>query len=82
MRNSGAGITHSLPQTMGLDGAGVVEAVEPGETALQVGQRVTLHPGVQCGRCAFCQRGEGVLCSKIQYLGARGPPGRLLCHGR
>lgn len=69
MRDSGAGITHSLPQTMGIDGAGVVEEVDAGETALAVGQRVTLYPGVQCGRCAFCQCGEGVLCSKIQYLG-------------
>jgi len=69
MRNSGAGITHSLPQVMGLDGAGVVEEVDPTEATLKVGQRVTLHPGVVCGRCEFCQRGEGVLCNKIQYLG-------------
>lgn len=69
MRDSGAGITHSLPQVMGLDGAGVVEEVEPGETAFTVGQRVTLYAGVQCGRCEFCQRGEGVLCTRIQYMG-------------
>ena len=69
MRDSGAGITHSLPQVMGLDGAGVIEEVDPAETTLKVGQRVTLHPGVVCGRCEFCQRGEGVLCNKIQYMG-------------
>ena len=28
MRNSGAGITHQLPQIMGLDAAGVIEEVE------------------------------------------------------
>jgi NADPH:quinone reductase-like Zn-dependent oxidoreductase len=69
MRNSGAGITHQLPQTMGLDGAGVVEELDEDETLLQVGQSVVLHPGLACGRCEFCQRGEGVLCTRMQYLG-------------
>jgi len=39
MRNSGAGITHSLPQVMGLDGGGVVEEVDEGETTLAPGQQ-------------------------------------------
>jgi len=69
MRNSGAGITHTLPQIMGIDGAGVVEEVDSDERLLRRGQRVTLHPGVMCGRCEYCQRGEGVLCNAIQYLG-------------
>lgn len=69
MRDSGAGITHQLPQIMGLDGAGIVEEVDPAETLLKPGQPVVLHPGVGCGRCEFCQRGEVVLCLGIQYLG-------------
>lgn len=69
MRDSGAGITHRLPQIMGIDGAGTVEAVDDGEALLQVGQRVLLHPGISCGRCEFCARGEGVLCPGVSYLG-------------
>lgn len=69
MRNSGAGITHRLPQVMGLDGAGVIEEIDASETLLKPGQRVVLHPGIACGRCEFCQRGEGVLCTSIQFLG-------------
>ena len=72
MRNSGAGITHQLPQIMGLDGAGVVEemdVMDAADSALKVGQQVVIFPGVSCGRCEFCQRGEGVLCVKMQYLG-------------
>ena len=69
MRDSGAGITHELPQTMGLDGAGVVEAVDADEALLRPGQAVVLHPGVVCGRCEFCQRGEGVLCTRMSLLG-------------
>lgn len=69
MRNSGAGITHQLPQIMGLDGAGIVEEVDPTETQLAPGQRVVIHPGIACGRCEFCERGEDVLCTKMKFLG-------------
>ncbi len=69
MRDSGAGITHALPQIMGLDGAGLVEEVDADERLLKPGQRVVLHPGIACGRCEFCQRGEGVLCTALRYLG-------------
>jgi NADPH:quinone reductase-like Zn-dependent oxidoreductase len=69
MRDSGAGITHQIPQIMGIDGAGVVEEIDADESRLQVGQRVVLHPGIGCGRCEFCQRGEGVLCTSVSYLG-------------
>jgi len=69
MRNSGAGISHRLPQILGLDGAGLVEEVDANETRLRPGQPVVLHPGIACGRCEFCQRGEGVLCTTIAYLG-------------
>lgn len=69
MRDSGAGITHSLPMVMGLDGAGVVDEVDADERALKVGQRVVVHPGVACGRCEFCLRGDDVLCTRMSLLG-------------
>lgn len=69
MRDSGAGITHTLPQIMGVDGAGVVEEVDADDPVLQPGMRVVLYPGVTCGRCEFCQRGNGVLCTSMKLLG-------------
>jgi NADPH:quinone reductase-like Zn-dependent oxidoreductase len=66
MRDSGAGITHTLPQIMGVDGAGVIE--EADSSAL-IGRRVTLYPGIVCGGCEFCKRGEPVLCTKVSFLG-------------
>ena len=69
MRDSGAGITHALPQIMGLDGAGEVVEVDADETRLAPGDRVVLHPGVGCGRCEFCLRGEHVLCTSMKFLG-------------
>lgn len=69
MRDSGAGITHRLPQVMGIDGAGVIDAVGPGERRLAPGMPVVLHPGLACGRCEFCRRGETVLCTSMRLLG-------------
>ena len=69
MRNSGAGITHQLPQILGIDGAGVIEELDATETQFKVGQPVVIYPAMGCGRCEFCQRGEGVLCTTMQYLG-------------
>jgi NADPH:quinone reductase-like Zn-dependent oxidoreductase len=69
MRDSGAGITHQLPQVMGLDGAGVVEALDGQETRLRLGQAVVVYPGLTCGHCEFCQRGDEVLCTSMRLLG-------------
>ncbi len=69
MRDSGVGITHNLPQIMGVDGAGVIEEVDVEERGLRVGQPVVLYPGITCGRCEFCQRGENVLCTQMKLLG-------------
>jgi NADPH:quinone reductase-like Zn-dependent oxidoreductase len=66
MRDSGAGITHTLPQIMGVDGAGVIEEAD---TSALIGRRVTLYPGVVCWTCEFCRRGDPVLCVKMRLLG-------------
>ncbi|WP_231711449.1 zinc-binding dehydrogenase [Xanthobacter dioxanivorans] len=69
MRDSGAGITHKLPLIMGLDGAGEIVDLDAAEPRLKLGQKVIVHPGVGCGRCEFCQRGEHVLCTSMQLMG-------------
>jgi NADPH:quinone reductase-like Zn-dependent oxidoreductase len=45
MRNSGAGITHTLPQIMGVDGAGVVEEVDDGRPRAQARHAGAALPG-------------------------------------
>ena len=69
MRDSGAGIRHSLPLIMGVDGAGEIAEVDADEQLLKPGQRVLLYSGKTCGRCEFCQHGEPVLCTSMQTLG-------------
>jgi NADPH:quinone reductase-like Zn-dependent oxidoreductase len=55
MRTSGAGITHTLPQVMGVAGAGIVEEADAGDPWLAPGRPVVLHPCVACGRRTACK---------------------------
>ena len=68
MRNSGAGITHQLPQVMGIEGFGHVHACDA-DSGFAVGQPVLIHAGIACGVCEFCQRGDDVLCTRIALVG-------------
>lgn len=69
MRNSGAGITHSIPQILGVDGAGIVVQAAEQVTGWQAGDSVTLYPAIGCAACEYCARGETMFCLKVRYLG-------------
>ncbi len=65
----GSGITHALPQTLGVDGAGEVAECDAGDANLKVGDKVVLYPAITCGRCEFCLRGDVILCTRVRILG-------------
>jgi len=52
----------SLPIVGGHEGAGVVEAVGPGVTALAVGDHVGVSWIPSCGKCRWCITGHSNLC--------------------
>lgn len=58
-----------LPLIPGSDGAGTVHAVGPGVTTVQPGDPVVLLPGVSCGACESCLRGDDNLCPRYLILG-------------
>jgi Zn-dependent alcohol dehydrogenase len=74
VRMAVAGICHSdlatldgsfpavAPMVLGHEGAGVVESVGPGVTALVAGDRVVITNSVQCGSCYQCRKGRPQLC--------------------
>ena len=66
---AGASSTGPLPQTLGHEIAGVVEAVGEGVTRFQPGDRVCLHYLVTCGQCHYCSRGNEQFCVQGQMLG-------------
>ena len=63
------GLTYRFPHVCGSDGAGVVE--EAGTTAgeWRRGDEVLLNPGVSCGTCEWCLRGDDPLCREYAILG-------------
>lgn len=67
------GIAVSFPHIVGTDGAGIVEAVGNAVRSVRPGQRVAINPGVSCGLCSACARGEEPLCREYAILGEHRP---------
>lgn len=66
------GFTLPLPLTPGSDGAGVVDAVGENTTlppGVELGGSVFIAPGLSCGVCAPCLRGDDMLCAAYGVLG-------------
>lgn len=68
MRDSGAGITHELPQIMGVDGVGEILEADA-DSGFKPGDRVLLYPYEFCGRCRYCVAGDQPLCTSVKILG-------------
>lgn len=68
MRDDGAGITHDLPQIMGVDGVGEVVSAPEG-SGFAPGDRVALYPMAFCGTCPHCLAGDQPLCRSARILG-------------
>ena len=54
---------------MGSDVAGTVEALGPGVSGYSPGDRVLVAPGLSCGHCTQCQRGQHSDCAEYKLLG-------------
>ena len=63
------GVPVELPHVGGADGAGTVEAVGEGVEGWRPGDEVVLNPGLWCGSCEACRRGEECLCPSFRLLG-------------
>ncbi|HID09117.1 TPA: alcohol dehydrogenase, partial [Candidatus Micrarchaeota archaeon] len=63
------GLKLEYPHIPGADGAGVVEAVGPGVTDVQPGEKVVINPGISCGHCEMCLSGRDPLCREYSILG-------------
>jgi len=67
------GTAERFPFVVGADGAGIVETVGTGVTAVQPGDRVMINPGISDYTCEFCRAGEHSLCVNYRLLGEHLP---------
>jgi NADPH:quinone reductase-like Zn-dependent oxidoreductase len=68
MRDNGAGITHTLPQVMGVEAAGEIVEAEPG-SGLKPGMKAVLFSEAFCGGCRYCLAGDQPLCENVKIMG-------------
>ncbi|MEN3349766.1 MAG: hypothetical protein V7632_3401 [Bradyrhizobium sp.] len=68
MRDNGGGITHTLPQVMGVEAAGEVVEAAPG-SGLRPGMKAVLFSEAFCGKCRYCLAGDQPLCENVRIMG-------------
>lgn len=61
------------PHIPGSDAAGIVTAAGANVTNVAVGDEVIINPGLSCGRCEYCNRGEHSECTSFGILGMTRP---------
>ncbi|MFO8015023.1 MAG: zinc-binding dehydrogenase [Phycisphaerae bacterium] len=63
------GMDLEFPHVLGSDAAGVVAEVGEGVHGVSVGDEVVLNPGLSCGCCEACRRGEQSACRAYTIVG-------------
>jgi len=71
VRNGLPGIAIPLPHILGCDVAGVVQEVGELVSWVKPGTEVMVQPGVSCGHCGECLRGQDNLCREYDMVGYR-----------
>lgn len=67
------GVNIVPPWILGADGAGTIDAIGPGVTSVNAGDRVVINGGISDGTCEYCLAGEQSLCIRFRLLGEHLP---------
>lgn len=59
----------TTPHILGSDGAGDIVEVGAEVKKWKKGDEVVINPGISCGKCEFCLKGEHSTCVSFQLLG-------------
>lgn len=73
VRKGRKGVELPMPHILGSDAAGVVAAVGQDVGDVRVGDEVIINPGLSCGSCEYCSRGEESLCESFGIVGLSRP---------
>ncbi len=70
VRNGISGLKLEMPHILGSDISGeIVELGSKVGTTFEAGQHVIVDPGISCGTCEFCMRGQESLCPSYGIIG-------------
>jgi threonine dehydrogenase-like Zn-dependent dehydrogenase len=58
-----------LPTTLGHEAAGTVAAVGADVEGIAVGDRVRVHPNLNCRSCAYCRSDRDMMCAQQAMIG-------------
>ena len=64
-----SGLTLHMPHVLGSDGAGVVKDIGAAVSTVEVGDRVTVNPGLSCNKCPACLGGQQNFCAQFSIMG-------------
>jgi NADPH:quinone reductase-like Zn-dependent oxidoreductase len=73
VRKGRPGLGLTMPHVLGSDGAGVVVALGPGTHGVNIGDEVIVNPGLSCGCCESCRRGQQSECLSFSIVGTSRP---------
>jgi NADPH:quinone reductase-like Zn-dependent oxidoreductase len=73
VRTGKGGLDLPKPHIPGSDAAGIVVATGANVTNVTVGDEVIVNPGLSCGCCEFCNRGEHSECISFGIVGLSRP---------
>lgn len=89
VRKGRPGLEVAMPHILGSDASGVVMAIGSNVKDINIGDEVILNPGISCGSCEYCNRGEQSECSSFGIVGLTRPgtfaeqiavPAQNVCH--
>ncbi len=63
------GLKLTMPHVIGADGCGVIKEVGSAVTDVSEGDRITINPGISCGKCEMCLSGQQVFCRSFSIKG-------------
>lgn len=69
VRKGRPGLSLVFPHVLGSDATGTVVELGAGVDSSLTGQRVVLNPGLWCGHCEWCLRGEHSECATYSIVG-------------
>ncbi|MHC4571116.1 MAG: zinc-binding dehydrogenase [Planctomycetota bacterium] len=73
VRKGRPGLEMTMPHILGSDAAGIVVAVGADVTDVSIGDEMILNPGLSCGSCEYCGRGEQSECISFGIVGMSRP---------